>query len=259
MRNIETWPILRKEDQNKSTAELRKEETRKMVEEFKRGEIPSLIKNSGIDNWEKLWKDWNKEREEEKKKKKESPPKILYHGSSNPNLEEIKPNPSTRDPKEGKVVFGAKDLAFATMFLVPNDDTWTAKGRFLDKYFIIISDEKRFRELDKGGAIYAIPGDKFQCDLEKGLGRYEWTTKEPVKPIKDKTIIYKSALDAMIENGVEVYFVNKKTFEDIKNIKKEANELEDPDFSIFHHFHILKILCSLKSENQKRVEKQNNG
>ena len=62
----------------------------------------------------------------------------------------------------------------------------------------------------------------------------EWYSKEKVKPLRQ--IEYASALDAMIENGVQVYFVEPETF-------KKIREAEDHGFS---------IIKNLESENQRR-------
>lgn len=61
--------------------------------------------------------------------------------------------------------------------------------------------------------MYAFPSDTFEYDPHKGMGDKEWTSRKSVKPLSE--VRYASALDAMIENGVQVYFVDKKTFEDV--------------------------------------------
>jgi hypothetical protein len=161
-------------------------------------------------------------------------PKYLYHASQNPNIYILKPcAKSVRDPNEGPVVFATPSLPYVTMFLVNSDDSWTTKGRFNKTFYTVISDKNRFLKTDKGGTIYTLPNDAFYCDLKRGMGKLEWVSKKPVKPIGKKH--YESGLEAMIDNGVQVYFVGKQTFQKIR-------QAEDHGFS---------ILQTIQSENQK--------
>ncbi|MDO8686790.1 MAG: hypothetical protein Q7K11_01095 [Candidatus Berkelbacteria bacterium] len=164
--------------------------------------------------------------------KKERPP-FLYHGSQHKGLEEVEPRKKTsRDPEEGELVFATQDLAIATIFMTK---AHRSSGAFGDvTYVSIIEPREGFIKNDNGGHIYVLPSDTFICDPNKGLGVYEWTSKEKVKPVRK--IEYLSTLDAMIENGVQVYFIDEETFEKIK-------QSDDHGYSIFQ---------SLQSENQRR-------
>ena len=86
--------------------------------------------------------------------------------------------------------------------------------------------------MTEGGHIYVLPSDKFISDPNKGLGEYEWTSKESVSPI-DK-IEFPSTLDAMIKNGVQVYFVEPSEFNKIEPENKDAE-----------------VIKNFESENQK--------
>ena len=161
-------------------------------------------------------------------------PKHLYHASQNSNIDVLEPHAeSVRNFNEGPVVFATPNLPYATTFLVKSDDSWAVKGRFNNTFYVIISDKNRFFELDKGGTIYTLPNDTFYCDPEEGMGINEWISKKAVRPIRKQH--YKSGIDAMIDAGVQVYFVDKQTFLKIR-------EAGDHGFS---------ILQSLQSENQK--------
>jgi hypothetical protein len=154
----------------------------------------------------------------------EKPP-VLYFGSAQKNLEVIKPMPSARDPAEGEVVFAAREKPLATMFIVKSDDSWVIKGHWEGKYHIIISDEKRYRQADKGGAIYYLPSDSFFCDFGKGMGVHEWTSRQAVKPIKKE--IFSSGIEAMIQHGVQVRFVDRETFKTLRAIVDEYKATGD--------------------------------
>lgn len=162
-------------------------------------------------------------------------PEYLYHASPNKNIDVFEPRAETvRDPNEGPVVFATTSEAKASKFLVPTNDNWSESGAFNQVNYIVISDEERFRNLDKGGSIYTIPSDTFYQDPKIRGGSSEWVSKEPVKPVAKED--FESGLDTMIEFGVQVYFVDKKTFEKIQNSEDHGYE----------------ILKKLDSENKKR-------
>lgn len=165
----------------------------------------------------------------------------LYHASENTDIEILEPKAITfRDKNEGPVVFATPDKAYASMFLTPTDDSWTIKSGYKfneddEKLWItIIGDEKRFRENDKGGAIYTLPKDTFLAEPKRNS---EWVSKTSVKPLKKD--IYTNSLDAMIDNNVIVYFVSPEKLEEIKKISHDSSE----------RFGVLK---ELESENERR-------
>lgn len=163
----------------------------------------------------------------------------LYHASENQDIEILEPKAvKTRDPNEGPVVFATDDKAYVTMFLVKSDDSWTLKfglgnsSRDCD-WYICINDQQRYLDADKGGAIYTLPKNQFLTE-PKPNSTPEWASNEPVKPLKKE--IYPSGLEAMIENGVQVYFTTPEQFESLKT--KRETRFED--------------LRNLESENEKR-------
>lgn len=166
-------------------------------------------------------------------------PERLYHASANRTIEEFVPKAEkVRDPLEGPRVFATPDKSVSTTFMAGEgdrtDDTWTCKGLFDDVPYMVISDRERFAKLDQGGAIYHLPGETFEMDPEKGMGKWEWASSVPVTPIEKEE--HESALDAMLSHGVQVYFVDQNTFTAIGASSD----------------HGLSILQSLESENQKR-------
>lgn len=163
-------------------------------------------------------------------------PKVLYHGSPNKGIKIFEPRAeSVRDKNEGSIVFATPSEAFASTFLVPADDSWTKMGRFDNVFFITISDRERYEIADQGGAIYTLPLETFDCNSGKGMGYWEWASRTAVKPLAKTD--YRSGLETMIEKGVQVLFVDQKTFGKIVNSDDHGN----------------RILRSLRSENQ-RVE-----
>lgn len=162
-------------------------------------------------------------------------PDLLYHASSDTGILEFEPRAeSTRDPSEGPVVFATPSEAFASMFIVKTDDSWTKKSRFGKVFVTVIADRERFLQRDQGGSIYTLPSETFETDPSKGMGRNEWVSKRPVKPTRNDK--YSLGLDAMMALGVQVYFVGKEKFREIK---------EAPDYGPG-------ILRGLESENKAR-------
>lgn len=161
-------------------------------------------------------------------------PKVLYHASPNKNLEVLeKRAESVRDESEGPVVFASSDKAGVTKFLVSSNDSWTKKGRFGGIHYNIISDRQRYEKEDKGGAIYHLSSDTFELDETRGGGKDEWTSRISVKPVNKEE--YESGLQAQLDNGVQVFFVDKKTFENIIQSEDYGNS----------------IIRDLESENKK--------
>ena len=162
---------------------------------------------------------------------------MLYHGSSSEFLDELSPkNERIRDRNEGPMVFATPDKAFATMFLGPRpDDSWSAKGNCNGVYYILISDEERYREEDKGGIIYGFPNEGFIQTQNKGM-KAEWASAKAVTPTATEK--YSSALQAMLESGVQVYFVDATTLGQFKKMQKNPEKT-------------MRMLQGMSSENKK--------
>jgi len=158
----------------------------------------------------------------------ENKPTVLYHGSPHGGIEELEPrSEKTRDSNEGPVIFASPSLAIAITFTANT----RASGFINDTpYVIIVGDREEFIRNDNGGHVYILPSDNFVFDHQKGMGMYEWTTKVKVRPI-DK-IEFSSSLDAMLENEVQVYFMEEETYKNLDD----------------HHAGLEK----LESENQRR-------
>lgn len=147
--------------------------------------------------------------------KPEKPP-VLFHASRNQDIDVFEPRAGkVRDEHEGPVVFGTPSRAMASVFLVEYDQSWVDCGATSGTPYIIISDEERFRNLDKGGVIYSLPNTTFENDPEKGLRELEWISKLPVTPTGKEFV--PSALEDMVRQGVKVFFVNKETYRQIQN------------------------------------------
>jgi len=170
----------------------------------------------------------------EKLDKQKERPSILYHGSSTEGLEEVAPQQqNVRDKNEGARVFATPDKALATVFMAKGPNNIRMSGLINGvPYAVIPRNREEFLTDDHGGIIYEFPAESFENDPVKGLGYYEWTSQVPVAPTNGKN--YESVLDAMLESGVQVYFVDSSTY----------NELENGDK--------LNILQNIESENQKR-------
>lgn len=144
-------------------------------------------------------------------------PAVLYHATKGADIDEFEPRQeSTRDPNEGPVVFATPDRAYAAQFLVPGDDRDSIRGYYNDVPTIVIrSSREDFEKNDMGGIVYELPSDTFDFDPKQRMGEREWTSRKSVKPI-GKTR-YVSIVDALIENGTQVYFVDPVTFDAMRS------------------------------------------
>lgn len=166
-------------------------------------------------------------------------PEILYIGTQTKGIKEFTPRKGNyRDENEGPVIFSTPDKALASVFTVEgHNDSWIKIGYYRDILVVVICmDREEFIKRDNGGVIYEVPSDTFDYNPNLGMGEKEWTSSEPVKPTAE--ISHQSTLDTMIDNGVQVYFVDKKTF----------NAIWDADD------HGKEIVYGLISENSRRAK-----
>jgi hypothetical protein len=165
-------------------------------------------------------------------------PKVLYHSSWNTEIKQFEPrNEKVRDPLEGPVIFATPDKAYASCFLVPSDDSWVKIGRYSTNgipgsWKVVVSDEDRFKQLDKGGAIYHLPSKPFKFHPERNMAEIEWTSTQAVEPTDKEE--YGSGLQAMQRQGVDVYFVDEATFEAIKQSDDQGKSIIDSLTPIQH-------------------------
>lgn len=162
-------------------------------------------------------------------------PSTLYHGSSHKEINRLEPSAKrARSSTEGPKVFATPDKRLASVFIAGIDDSWGNSGVHNGTPYLVISDRKRFETLDTGGAIYHVPSDTFETDPHLGLGELEWTSGESIEPIHKEE--HESALEAMLHHGVQVFFVDKQTYNGIQTARD----------------HGLSVLQRCESENQRR-------
>lgn len=173
----------------------------------------------------------------ENRSERKEKPETLFIGTQTKGIKEFTPRKGNyRDKKEGSVIFSTPDKALASIFMVEgHNDSWTKIGYFGDVLVIVICmDRDEYIKKDKGGVVYEVPSDSFDYNPNLGMGEKEWTSREPVKPIDETS--YTSSLDTMVDNGVQVYFVDKTTFKEIWDADDYGKE----------------IIFGLTSENSRR-------
>jgi len=172
--------------------------------------------------------------ENQKSPEKKEKPLFFYHGSPH-RIEELKPRTKPhREKEEGPLVFATPDIKDAAMFLRHMSMT----GHFMVNgekiaYAIVAGTREEFLKNDDGGHIHVLPNDTFEPSPHEGMSN-EWVSKVSVKPVK--VIEYGSGLDAMLEYGVQVYFVDNPTLQKIRDAQD----------------HGYAILQNMQSENQRR-------
>jgi hypothetical protein len=139
----------------------------------------------------------------------------LYHASPQKDVSEFEPrNESPRYTGEENLVFATPHKEVAAMFLVPKDIP-TEIGKYGDDHVVFVNGTaEEFKAHDIGGAIYTLPNDTFVTDRGIGMGDVEWVSNQSVKPIS-KTL-YETSIDALHDNHVSVYFLNKDVFSRIQ-------------------------------------------
>lgn len=145
---------------------------------------------------------------------------LLYHASTNKNLEMIEPQRTlSKDKYIGDYVFATSDRKLAAMYLVTRGTPTLMNTKAEVPRIIICADSTSYIKNDAGGAIYEVPGKSFVKTPQEGLEESELVGKVAVKPVSKK--VFATSIDALNEAGVEVYFVNETQFEDIVLNKNE--------------------------------------
>jgi hypothetical protein len=139
-------------------------------------------------------------------------PKFLYHGSPRGGIEEFLPRVSPGSGEAyGAQVYASDSLTVASMFTFSPGRAWSA-GLHGDIAFALFPmSREEFIEKDKGGYIYKFDSETFSTEEGRGMTDNEWASSVPVKPLE--VIKVDSALENMIRNGVQVYFVDPKIYD----------------------------------------------
>jgi hypothetical protein len=151
-------------------------------------------------------------------------PKFVYHGSPNGEIKEFTPRVSLgTGEKYGPQVYASDNKITAKMFMADVGRSWsTGKTANNTLYAIIPLSRKEFVKKDKGGFLYTLPGKTFSSDPNRGMGNEEWASPVAVKPIEVNK--FDSVLDAMIDDGVQVYFVSDELYKEMISSGKPKYE-----------------------------------
>ncbi|MCL5090756.1 MAG: hypothetical protein M1514_01965, partial [Patescibacteria group bacterium] len=136
---------------------------------------------------------------------------FFFHGSTDRNIEEFQPEKGQYQLRgEKPAVFATSFLEVAIAFMrtkvCPGVDQKIDNGK---TWHVVISDKEKFLENDHGGAVYFLPPETFILNPQaKLVGDSEYISAQSVKPIKK--VEYPSSLEAMLQIGINVYFVDRK-------------------------------------------------
>lgn len=160
-----------------------------------------------------------------------SKPKWLFHGSSQKVAGALRPvlknGPNYLHNKP--IVFAAERADIAAMFMLPESYLCSICFERDIAFICIWGKPEDFK--DQPGYLYIFNSDQFQK-----VGKdYEWQSLNEVKPVEVKT--YVSVIEGMLENGVQVYFIDDNPLFD--QIRENID-------------HRAPIVKNLVSENQKR-------
>ena len=135
-------------------------------------------------------------------------PEVLYRGSPRKDATLFIPKEKVGTGITKRlVVSSSANMAEATKFLVPVEQFPCLFGIFGEVQYFLCGNEGIFRKIDNGGAVYSLPGNTFYYDFEART----WVSAVPVKPISHE--VFSSGLNAMVDSGVQVYFLDPKILE----------------------------------------------
>jgi len=153
-------------------------------------------------------------------------PKVLFHSSGSGNVEIFEPRAEKkRHPDDPPQIFGSPSEAVCSMFLIPTDDSFVRSGSYdsCKSWTYIIGDFEKFKSLDKGGWIYALPATNFNVSPNEGLGLFEWTSNKNV-PVENKKY-FPSGLQAMLDYDIKIYVVDKALFKRFNSEEEDHIQL----------------------------------
>jgi hypothetical protein len=137
-------------------------------------------------------------------------PNTLFHGSSNIAIDVIRPKAVGNRCKGKPIVFATHHIALASLFMLKHEGRF-ACGRLPNDEIFYLTDNKRQCIMeDQGGAIYVVPASSFFCEAHVSLGVDEWISYGSISPLAK--FEFPSALDAILDFGVKVYFVDGHTY-----------------------------------------------
>jgi hypothetical protein len=136
-------------------------------------------------------------------------PSVLFHGTPLPGLQELRAAP-------GGVLYASDDMRLSSTFLADPGHCVCVRSSRGDVHAFIGERREEFVRRDRGGTIYILDAGRFSpSPPDVGLRRvWEWTTADAIKPMG--SIVYASALTAMIALGVRIYFVTREFCENLR-------------------------------------------
>ena len=137
-------------------------------------------------------------------------PNTLFHGSPCMDIEIIQPKQLDNRCNGRPIVFASHHIGLASLFMLKHRGKF-ACGRLPNERLFYMTDDKKGCILnDKGGAIYVVPSASFFCEAHVSLGTDEWLSYSSIEPLYK--FVFPSALDAILDFGVRVYFVDASTY-----------------------------------------------
>ena len=137
-------------------------------------------------------------------------PNALFHGSTFTNIDIIKPKSVGSRCKGKPIVFATHQIALASLFMLNHEGKFACGRLPNDEIFYLTDDKRRCIMEDHEGAIYVVPASSFFCEAYISLGVDEWISYAAIKPLS--RFVFPSALDAILDFGVKVYFVDGHTY-----------------------------------------------
>ena len=149
-------------------------------------------------------------------------PPFLYHGSVAGNIQSFIPRGAKNRPAEPPAVYATPYLEIAIQSMA---NAYASNGGILDgrRFVCIPMTRKEFEQKDTGGSVYALPSETFTINNSGGGfgGSMEWVSTETVTPSSQQH--YPSLLQALLQQGVEVYFVDPGIVDTITAAQMSAN------------------------------------
>ncbi len=136
----------------------------------------------------------------------------LYHASPIKNLKILEPQRTISNDKYiGDFVFATRHKKLALMYMLPKGFPVLMNIKSPKPYVVLCGNSRDILKKDKGGALYELSAKSFHRTPQTALSNYEMVSKMPINTLSETD--YESVTRALDKEGIEIYFVNNKTFD----------------------------------------------
>jgi hypothetical protein len=130
----------------------------------------------------------------------------------------------SHDKYIGDFVFATENKRLALMYLAPKGFSTLMNPKLPNPNIVVCGEAENVIKKDKGGSLYVLDGKSFRETPQEGLSDYEMVSLKPVVPLEE--IDYPGVINALLEEGISVYFTDESTFNSLILNDRQENMIK---------------------------------